>query len=377
MRRMAVPVALAFLGVACGSQEVSHRPFPQVRTLDGAVLAPLRLITIVPGNDSADLSAFVAFSEAVGGSSWWRAIAHEYHLGSAVSAAGVIGPAITADVTDHDVFTYITGVVSGEPSLDRDGHTLYLLYLPPDVHVVRDGTPNTGCTLFGAYHARYGILGDNLAVVQRCFTDNPVENMTVAASHEIAEAATDPDGHGYRLPAVATSKPWTESIWNAFDLIGGAEVGDLCEGAYWVDNSGGAPEVYQRIWSNHAAAGGGDPCVPALGEPYYSTAIEQDWYPVQPGATISIPVTGWATGDIASWPLVVRAQGTVDGFTATLASPQLGPAQVDEIQASAPATAVSGDYAVLSVVSQRPPPSFDGRQLTDGAHRNLVGVYVP
>jgi hypothetical protein len=375
MRRPAMwTAALACLAGACGVTAPPHRPFPQVGTTDGAVLAPMRLVTIVANNDSGDADTLFGFSTGISASTWWARVAPEYHLTTVSAAAGVIGPAITANVTDHDVFDYVTAAIGGMPSLARDGHTLYILYLPPQIEVVRDGMPNDGCKLFGAYHDRYGTRGDNLAVVQRCFTDQyAVDDMTVAASHEILEAATDPDGRGYRLPVVASSKPWTETVWNAFDLIGGAELGDLCEGTFWVEGT----SVYQRIWSNRVAAAGGDPCVPALGEPYYSTAFDQDWYPVQPGGTVAIPVTGWTTGDVPSWPLKVDAQGTADGFTATPASDQLGPGVAGQIQASAPATAVSGDYAVLTVFSERPSATPNGRPLTDGAHLNLVGVYVP
>jgi hypothetical protein len=365
--------ALGVLAVACGGPEASnHRPFPQVGTTDGAVLNPLRLVTLVPTNDGTDADAFFAFSSGIGSSRWWQRIAPEWRLGGVSVRANLIGPAITADVSDHDVFTYINDIVAANANLARDGHTLYMLYLPAGITVVQDGTPNKDCTMFGAYHIAYGTRGDNLAVVQRCFDTFPVENMTVAASHEIIEAATDPNDRGYKLPAIADRDQWQESVWNAFELTGDAELADLCEGTFWIEGS----SVYQRVWSNAAAARGGDPCVPELAEPYYNTAFAQDWYPVDAGATVTVPFTAWATGPMTGWPVNTSLDSTVPGFTTDGASQTLTAGQSGAIFVSAPATAVSGDFAVLTVVSKRPDAVAGSRPLTDGAHINLVGVYV-
>jgi hypothetical protein len=365
--------ALAVLAAACGSPPAEqHRPFPQVGTTDGAVLAPMRLVTIVAQNDSADADAFFAFSNAIGASRWWRRIAPEWRLGTLSVRANLMGPTITADVTDHDVFTYINDIVAGDASLARDGHTLYVLYLPAGIQVVQDGTPNTGCHLFGAYHISYGTRGDNLAVVQRCFDTFPVENMTVAASHEIIEAATDPDDLGYKLPAIAERNQWQESVWNAFELTGDAEIADLCEGTFWSEGS----SVYQRVWSNAAAARGGDPCIPEIPDPYYSTAFAQDWYVIDAGATTAISFTAWATGPMTAWPVTVDANGTAPGFMASVTGAPVNAGESGQILVSAPAGAVSGDFAVLDVVSERPDPSAGTPALIDGAHINLVGVYV-
>ena len=162
-----------------------------------------------------------------------------------------------------------------------------------------------------------------------------------------------------------------ESIWNSFNLTGHAELGDLCEGAYFIESS----SVYQRVWSNRAAAAGGDPCVPALNEPYYSTTFAEDWYPITAGGTASIPVEGWSTGSVASWGVRTFVKGSVQDFSAGFseALPTLNAGVTVEMTVSAPATATSGSYAVIMVESLRPA----GSRLTDGAHIVPVGVYVP
>jgi hypothetical protein len=373
----AVVFASELLLSACDTPlESRHVAFPEVTTRSGALLSPLRIVTIVAENDSLDARAFFDFSAGVGSSRWWNRIAPEYHLQTVTDAAHLLGPPITTDVSDHDVFTYISSAVETSGGSARDGHTLYLLYLPPGINVVQKGTVNTGCAKFGGYHARFGTLGDNLAVVQRCFETFPIENMTIAASHEIVEAATDPDGLGYALPGIAARLPWTEAIWNAVELEGHAELGDLCESTFWVEGA----SVYQRIWSNIAARAGGDPCIPELVEPFYDSSFAEDWYPVSAGGMITIPVTGWTTGPMPTWGLAASLKSDVLGFSATFGDAPnntLAEGRTANLAVGAPATAMSGTFAVIRVSSKRPGPIPGSRSLTDGAHVNYVGVYVP
>jgi hypothetical protein len=377
MRRRGFLLAVAAVAAAtapagCGGWETPpHRPFPQVPSRDGALLSPLRLVTIISSNQSADTDRLFGFSDAAVKSAWWRTLADEYHLGAATSAATLIGPDITADVTDHDVFTYIEGMVQGSAPLQPDGNTLYLLYLPAGVTVISRGVRNDSCAQFGAYHAVYGSRGDNLAVVQRCPSSDVLDVMTAAASHEIIEAATDPDLRSYALPDIADQRPWTESIWNAWELEGGAELADLCEGTFYEERG----FFYQRVWSNRAAAAGGDPCIPALDQPFYDTTFDRDWYAVSAGATVSIPVNGWSTAAVADWGVRAAVDGTDPGFAASFPSSTsvLNSGGTLPLSVTAPAGAPSGSFAVVMVASTRPART----NLSDGAHLSPVGVYVP
>jgi hypothetical protein len=358
---------------ACGSAEPpKHRPFPEVPTLDGALLSPLHLTTIVASNDT-DGESFFEFASALHSTHWWKTLASEYHLGDVEATHQLFGPAITADLTDHQVFRYIDDLVAAHPEVAPDGRSLYVLYLPANIRIIHQGMTNTGCKIFGAYHTSFGARGDNWAVVQRCVDQNPIENMTIGASHEIIEAVTDPNDRGYRLPQIATQTPWTDTIWNAYDRRGGAELADLCTGSFWVEQA----FVAQRIWSNAAARRGGDPCVPPLNQPYYNVDFDQDWYSVAAGGSVSIQARGWATGDVGRWPIRVSADGGDVSFTLdppTGTTPLIGANGTVDLTVTAPADAPSGSYAVLRVVSERPasPPG-----LTDGGHVSYVGVYIP
>jgi hypothetical protein len=356
---------------ACGAEGPAHRPFPTVSAGDQALLSPANLVTIVPSNEPTAQHLF-QFSARIAGTQWWAAIAAEYRLTTVSPVATILGPPLSADVTDHDVYDFITAAVTQNGGPERDGHTLYLLYLPAGVRVIERGQVNADCQNFAAYHTPYGTRGDQLAVVQQCSTNDPFDNMTIAASHEIIEAVTDADGRGYVLPPIAQRRPWEETIWNAYDLTGRAELADLCEGTFFAEGT----FVFQRIWSNAGAAAGGDPCIPRITQPFYDMEFEQDWYPVGAGGTISIPVRAWATGRAPSWPLKPSVQGTATGFGATVADATISSGETTTLQVTAPPSAISGAFAVVSLWSDRPTGS-DGAGFLDGGHRSLVGVYVP
>jgi hypothetical protein len=342
---------------------------PIVPTRDGALLSPLDLVTIVSATETQDASTLFRFSSELASSDWWKRQATEYGLGSVNTVANIMGPAIAADVTDHDVYDYVTAAIAAHGGPARNGNTLYLLYLPAGVALIEHGVRNTDCQKLSGYHAAYGTQGDNLAVIQQCGADSSINGMTVTASHEVLEAATDPDGQGYALPPIAPHAPWNQPIWNAVDLTGHAELGDLCEGTY-------VPEgdfYYQRIWSNAQAAQGADPCAPALAEPYYDAIFDVDWYPISAGQTLSIPMHGWSTASVAAWPVHASVASAVTGFSAAAGADTLSPGQTSSLTVTAPSSAPLDAFAVITVASERPDTVTP---LTDGAHLRYVGVYV-
>jgi len=98
--------------------------------------------------------------------------------------------------------------------------------------------------------------------------------------------------------------------------------------------------------------------------------------PITAGQTLSIPIHGWASLPLSSsWPVTASEASATAGFSAMVAGDgTLGVDQMSSVLVTAPADAPSGTFAVLTVASKRPtttPP------LTDGAHLNYVGVYVP
>ena len=136
------------------------------------------------------------------------------------------------------------------------------------------GVVSTGCVDFGGYHSAIQLDAAHnnavvaYAVVPRCANFDGfkgIDAVTAAASHEIAEAATDPFLDAY----ISTDN--AHRYWST--ILGGGEVGDMC-----AQNLGSfvkfpeLPYLVQRIWSNKAAVAGTDPCTPVpTGEVYFNT----------------------------------------------------------------------------------------------------------
>jgi hypothetical protein len=90
-----------------------------------------------------------------------------------------------------------------------------------------------------------------------------------------------------------TSQPWAD--------IGG-EVGDLCTFVF-PQASEGQYTALQRVYSNAAAAAGGDPCQPSPGTAFGADVEPQAFVSVKPGASTTFQVTGWSTAPMAPWAI--------------------------------------------------------------------------
>jgi hypothetical protein len=387
----------------------AHRAFPQVPNTAHKTMSAPTLVTIVASNDAptdgTDTAASLqAFSDVMPDSPVWTTVSGEYQLGALSAVAHLTGPPIVAgSYTTDQLRTYVTGVIAADAGPAPNGNTIYLLYMP-------NGAGFAGTTDCG-YHAAYPSLatssGDQIAVAGRCipYADQETQlgQLTRLATHEIFESATDPLDQGYNL-GEATATPWDASVWQGWVADKGhVELGDLCEGTRTFEPLDGGPNggwEFQRIWSNMAAAAGGDPCVPPYGEPYYSLSAPQDWYGVQAGGTVTIPLVGWSAEATPEWllhpTLTVTATtssfgGVLDGGVAITSEAGVGTVgncfvryalnngTGASIQVTAPASAQSGDYVVLSIHSfrEKPPPSCYPPVSEDEYHFWPVGIYVP
>ena len=406
-------LAGVFAALACssprkaGSSAIAPPPseleWPSVPKHADKVLAPMKLVTLVAANDALNSELF-AFSDDLAKSSWWSAIGTEYGVTPLGSVVHYSGPEISDAMTIASLLKYIEGAIASETAAAPDGNTLYLLYLPdaPDGSPVSVGE-SIDCAYHGPYPSRAASAGDAYAVVTRkceaAFGESQLNVLTKVASHEIAEGATNPTSRGYNL-GVTPEQPWTESVWSSFsqDKME-VEVADLCEETRIFEPSGdGATWEYQRIWSNLAATGGGDPCVPALPGPYYTVQLATEWHTAKPGSTVSIPLTGWSQQAVSDWLLKSRAINTSAGLsglsesagTIVLTSklgigtsapcdphPAMNQGVSGSLEVTLPATAKSGDYAVLVVSSFRLNSECHTPLSEDLDHRVPVGVYVP
>src|SRR5215475_14294110 len=237
LRRVVALVALVLIAggaSACGtSTEPSSPPdpgnsrFPLLSNGGGHMLSPLRLVTIVAANDPLRDSLF-AFTRALPSSQWWKAVATPYGISTTATAVTVTGPKIASgtNFAFNDLTTYVQRAAIDSAGYRPDGHTVYLIYLPPGVHC----TTGSSCPTYSAsgFHVQFG-ASDALAVVARQSGSVPAMELTTeTASHEIIEAATDPLLNAWRL--VGSSLPWNSSPWALDDGGNFEENGDMCVG---------------------------------------------------------------------------------------------------------------------------------------------------
>ena len=357
-----------------------HPSYPQVPKNGNAIVTSPRVVAIIPGNETTpSLSGFAA---AFMTSDVWTSVAGEYGLGTAQPTVTITGAAnLTGSQSESAIQSYIEGYATAGNA--PDGHTIYLVFLPSAAYIEND----QGCQTqgIGGYHTyffdNFSTSTDGWAVVQHC-TGTAQQGLTetqwatIAASHEIAEAATDVDGqNGYAFASAQGQDPRSFSIWDDVLLT---EIGDLCvmtqvnEGAY----------SYQRMWSNKAAKNGMDPCAPAV-TPYFNTgAVGGDtngWFKTS-GGKVDIQLEAFSNAAVADWALAaVVGQSTESGWTGNLTSPRGGSTQhlinnneKGTLSVSAPAGASSGSYAIFELVSE-------ATTATGGEYVHIwpIGVYVP
>jgi hypothetical protein len=201
-----------------------------------------------------------------------------------------------------------------------DANAIYTFYFPPSSTIeFADKTTGVGaasCTAFGGYHASTtytdGTTPITYAILPDCGDGGTADlnEVTLAASHEVIEATTDPyNGTGWYLDTTSNANSGRDAPWQ---FTGGyfGEVGDNC-----VDMSGtGMDEwpldggaIVQRTWSTSAAALGHNPCVPVpAGDVYYQTTTDFAIYVATPGVPFTINVSAFSDGTRDSWRLDAR-----------------------------------------------------------------------
>jgi hypothetical protein len=378
-------------GVGCGSSTEPASPvdsgnsrFPLLTNAGGHVLSPLRLVVVVAANDSLRDSLF-AFAKSLPSSQWWRTVAAPYGVSSSATSATVLGPPIApgTQLAFGDLLSYVQQVVIDSAGYRADGHTVYLVYLPPGVTC----TGSTSCNLYPSFHVPFG-ASDALAVVERVQGGSlsMMEAMTTSASHETIEAVTDPMFDAWKL--TSPFLPWNGSAWGLDDGGNFEENADMCEGTRYLESG----FYYQRIFANQAAVLGGDPCIPAISTPYYNVTTDKGWYSTTTGA-VTVPITGWSVGAVSDWIIGIesgpRAASLAAPSYSSLTCPDtltigtarycgLNSGKTATVHVTLPPGASSKSYFTVRVVSLRFGPNGERPPYgEDYAHRWIFGVYVP
>jgi hypothetical protein len=320
---------------------------PRVVHRGGPFLRHPEITTVTfQGDDPHLVTRLEEFGRHIGESAWWRAVTAGYCAvpddcigdGRAGRAVRLARP-LPSRVRDVDVERWIadeakTGALSG-----LTGDSLVLVYLPSGVTLSDAFHPEYCGGAPRAYHRllRAGDVVFPYAVIPRCQDE---AETTATASHEILEAATnpDPDQPGFRI------EPGPAKI--AFRLRG-AEPVDPC-GLLTLDTHRAVESGFtvQRAWSNGAAEKGTDPCAPSAPDrPYVALVPRQPVVRLRrPGETATVVLDAASDRGVSSWN--VSAQD--------LSAPQAGDPYLDvKLDRS---EVRSGETVVLTLRVLRPPP---------------------
>lgn len=301
---------------------------PKLQYNGGALLRNPVVVTVTfPGDPHA--AEFEAFGDALGDSAYWEAGVKEYGIGATTS-----GPAnhvrvttpLGATMTDADLDDYVKQAAgdpatSGWPAPTDD--TVYVLYLPPATGLNLQGADACSSGV-GGYHTSVAVAGKQVAyaIIPVCsnFGLPAVDQATIAASHEIGEAATDAhplsdNDLGY-WGVDDAHLAWT--MFMQFNV----ENGDLCE--VFEDSSFQPTEpalssfFVQRLWSNASAKAGHDPCVPAPDAPYFNV-VPLDTEPVTVnlfgGQKVNARGYEIAVGETRSFSVGLYSDGPMEAWT--------------------------------------------------------------
>ncbi|KAJ3030709.1 UNVERIFIED_CONTAM: hypothetical protein HDU68_008098 [Siphonaria sp. JEL0065] len=206
-----------------------------------------------------------AFYAGVTQSSWYDIMA-QYGVGRGSAVAGISVPATKSSLDDvKDVQALLISMVKAG-TIVPTANTYFPIHFAAGISITQGGQGS--CQVFCAYHGTidisslnkgtkylfYGVMPDQGGSCAGGCGSNPstVNNMFSVASHELAEAVTDP---GVGL-ATANAPPLA---W--YDATNG-EIGDICNAQQGTTVGGdGVTYVIQKQWSNSAnscvAAGSG------------------------------------------------------------------------------------------------------------------------
>jgi hypothetical protein len=308
-----------------------HAPLPQFPYgpspgVDGGAGPLLQAVQIVTATwDKAPTSdplstQLDAFGSTLAQSAWWTSVTADYCGPSAATCVGPgsapiahgVGDTPNPNITDS-AFT-ATGNYSFKKFINDkttagdlpvpSANTLYVFYLPPGFSVVLDGAPTCGYHSLATVNVLdAGTVTIPYVVIPRCEVSGmqDLDVATVAASREIAEAATDPYLAQGEIGFYRVDPAWS---------VTGNEIGDYCAGLTTTESG----SAVQRIWSNASAAAGHDPCVPApSGEVYYSVAPEADvaqGITLAVGASATFSATAFADGATSAWSISAEELST-------------------------------------------------------------------
>jgi hypothetical protein len=265
------PIDAAVDGPAQPGFPAPHPNEPQLVTAGGPILAAPTIVPITFPNDGyrADIEAF---AQRLGASSYWQASAGPYGI-AAIQAGPPIHVAMTAPAhtTTAEIDAFVTAQLTGtSPAWGvPDASKIYSLFYPKSTKLEIPGVGIVCVDIAGGYHAFVEVAGVKVAysAIVECDAGldgtHGLDALTLAISHELIEAASDPFGRGYYVDP---------DHYALLALAGSGEIADLCEFTDVWFKPAELGYAVTRTWSNDAALAGHMPCIPALPGPYFNAA---------------------------------------------------------------------------------------------------------
>jgi hypothetical protein len=111
-------------------------------------------------------------------------------------------------ITERNIQSMVASAIRSAGIKRPDGETVYTVFLPPGIALMHGASDSRRG--LGGFHGSYMDRASGKPVYYAAiayaspgsgvpFTSNPIDNMTIAASHEWTEAVTDPDVNRGRL----------------------------------------------------------------------------------------------------------------------------------------------------------------------------------
>jgi hypothetical protein len=242
--------------VARGLAAAAGAPTPNLQYHQGPVIGSVEVVPIYwgaawsSGTNAALASQLDGFFDFIVTSSYIDSL-HEYSTASTSiehgrrltsvrvsnTEPGTVTPS-GRQVTDAQIRTALQDWITHNTVPATTANTLYFIFLPPAVVSVSFGEQSCAPRGFCGYHWNIGNIYYAVIPFVNCtgcaFAGEFLDTLTEVSSHELAEAITDPDSHGWFDPVTGP----------------GDEIGDICNrqtvrlGGYLV----------QTEWSNSLAA---------------------------------------------------------------------------------------------------------------------------
>ena len=280
----------------------------------GPVLSAPKIVTVTWPNDNST-AILEDFGDKIGASQYWQTAVGEYGVGAATSGAANhvhVATAPPAQMSDQDIRNFIAanaGSVLPAPT----SQTMYMLWLHPNTKLMFGGGEACASGI-GGYHNDTTVNGTIVAygVVPRC---GSIQSATSAGSHEIGEAATDPQPSGSAGWVGFSDATTVFNLWQRNNV----ENGDACEffkDSFYTDT--GLGYAVQRLWSNKQGALGHSPCQPFTGTYFNVTPLGLQDLVVdlsQAGGTANTHTKGFhaAQGETITFEIGFYSDGPTSG----------------------------------------------------------------